>query len=53
MATSAPNDWAVISRELAFRWATIKGVAADPTHIIASLPCPNAYSVPLVYLNLE
>ncbi len=53
MATSAPHNWAVISREFAFRRASVKGVATDTTQIIASFPGPYAYSVPLLDLYFE
>jgi hypothetical protein len=53
MATCAPHHWAVVSRELAFRRAPIKGIAADATHVVASFPRPYSYSVPLLDLYFE
>jgi hypothetical protein len=53
MATRAPNDRAVIARELAFWRTPIKGVAADATHVIPCFPRPYAHCMPLLYLHLE
>lgn len=53
MTTHTPDYWAVITRELAVWWTSVEGHTTDATYIIASIPRPGGYAVPLLDIDLE
>lgn len=53
VATGAPHDWAVVPRVLALWGAAIKRVPADAAHVVACVPRPHAYCMPLLNADLE
>lgn len=49
----APDQWAVISRNLTVWAAAIKRHSADPTVLIIGHPQPGCHAVPLLDFNLH
>jgi hypothetical protein len=53
MVAGTPDEWAIVTRELAVRAATIKCHPAYATRLILRIPRPRRYRMPLKNLDLH